>query len=123
MRRTICDAVNGSCMAFPDRLRCHVSSVAVLTRLQAMGLLSPRCFARPVVCRIEQRPGVRCSASRAWEMIDAGISAGGSDFKPAEVVRPALVVARALLCVRKTAVGQAQQGSTVSIDQVNLDQT
>jgi len=55
-------------------------------------------------------------------MIDAGISARGRDGQPAEVMHPTLIVAGALLRVRKTAMGYAQQGAAVPVDKVDLDQ-
>src|SRR5258708_36634320 len=55
-------------------------------------------------------------------LIDAGISAGGRQGQPAKVMRPTLVVAGALRRVGKTAMGHAQQGAAVPVDQVDLDQ-
>src|SRR5215831_1549025 len=57
-----------------------------------------------------------------WAMIDAGISARGRDGQPAEVMHPTPIVAGALLRVRKTAMGDAQQGAAVPVDKVDLDQ-
>jgi len=55
-------------------------------------------------------------------MIDTGISAGGRNRQPAEVMHPTPIVADALLRVRKTAMGYAQQGAAVPVDKVDLDQ-
>src|SRR6266481_4502278 len=55
-------------------------------------------------------------------LIDAGISAGGRHGQPAKVMRPTLVVAGTLRRVRKTAMGHAQQGAAVPVNQVDLDQ-
>src|ERR1700730_16717892 len=66
----------------------------------------------PVVLGVTRR----CAA------IAAGISTGGRHGQPAEVKRPALVVAGTLLGVRKTAMGHAQQGAAVPVYQVDLDQ-
>src|SRR5262245_33930265 len=66
--------------------------------------------------------GVALSLTRRWATIDAGVLAGGRDRQPAEVIRPPLVVAGALCGVRKTAMGHAQQGAAVPVDQVDLDQ-
>src|SRR6202011_5434823 len=60
--------------------------------------------------------------SVTWATIDAGISTGGRHGQPAEVMRPTLVVADALRRVGKTAMGHAQQGAAVPVDQVDLDQ-
>jgi hypothetical protein len=57
-----------------------------------------------------------------WAMIDAGISARRRDRQPAEVMQPTPIVAGALLRVRKTAMGYAQQGAAVPVDKVDLDQ-
>src|SRR5260221_3225664 len=74
-------------------------------------------------------PDMLCSAAQdasplsgMGTTIDAGISAGGRHGQPAEVMRPALVVAGALRGVRKTAMGHAQRGAAVPVDQVDLDQ-
>ena len=57
-----------------------------------------------------------------WAMIDAGISARRRDGQPAEIMHPTLIVAGALLRVRKTAMGHSQQGAAVPVDKVDLDQ-
>src|SRR6266516_8179611 len=66
--------------------------------------------------------GFALSVTRHWAAIDAGISAGGRHSQPAEVMRPTLVVAGTLRRVRKTAMGHAQQGAAVPVNQVDLDQ-
>src|SRR6516165_8267326 len=55
-------------------------------------------------------------------MIDAGVSAGSRDGQPAEVMHPTPIVAGALLSVRKTAMGHAQQGAAILVDKIDLDQ-
>jgi hypothetical protein len=55
--------------------------------------------------------------------IDAGILARGGHGQPAQIMRPTLVVAGALLRIRKTAMGHAQQRAAVPLDQIDLDQT
>src|SRR6516162_7352611 len=54
--------------------------------------------------------------------IDAGIAAGGRYGQPAKIMRPTRVVAGARRRVGKTAMGHAQQGAAVPVDQVDLDQ-
>jgi hypothetical protein len=57
-----------------------------------------------------------------WAMIDAGISTRRHDGQPPEVMHPTPIVAGALLRVRKSAMGHAQQGTAVPVDKVDLDQ-
>jgi hypothetical protein len=66
--------------------------------------------------------GVALGVMRQANVI-AGISAGGRHGKPVNVMRPTLGVAGALRRVGKTAMGHAQQGAAVPVDQVDLDQT
>src|SRR5215470_3468805 len=54
--------------------------------------------------------------------IAAGILARGGHGQPAQIMRPTLVVAGALLRIRKTAMGHAQQRAAVPLDQIDLDQ-
>src|SRR5215467_1505313 len=56
-------------------------------------------------------------------MIDAGISAAGCNGEPAQVMRPAPIMACALCLIGKAAMGHAQQCAAVSFDQIDLDQT
>src|SRR5262249_9302160 len=55
-------------------------------------------------------------------MIDAGISAAGCNGEPAQVMRPAPIMACALRLVGKAAMGHAQQRAAVALDQIDLDQ-
>src|SRR5215510_14604245 len=55
-------------------------------------------------------------------MIDAGISAAGCNGEPAQVMRPAPIMACALRLVGKAAMGHAQQRAAVPLDQIDLDQ-
>jgi hypothetical protein len=57
-----------------------------------------------------------------WTIIKTGISADGRDGQPAEIMRPTSIVAGALLRVRKTTMGHAQQGAAIPVDEVDLDQ-
>src|SRR5947207_2042810 len=58
----------------------------------------------------------------SWAGIDARILAGRRHRQPAKIVRPAPAVAVALLCIGKTAMGQADQRAALPVDQVDLDQ-
>ena len=50
------------------------------------------------------------------------IAAGCGHGQSFEVMRPTLLVAGAFLCVRQTAMGQADQRPAILVDQVDLDQ-
>src|SRR5882757_2916352 len=59
---------------------------------------------------------------RRGAQVGAGIFAGGRYRQPAKVMRPTLGVAGALCFAGKTAMGHAQQGAAVAVDQIDLDQ-
>src|SRR5262249_1682249 len=84
-------------------------------------------FALEIIQRAEESTAPRgrgreLKSALRRSMIDAGISPAGCNGEPAQVMRPAPVVACALRLVGKAAMGHAQQRAAVALDQIDLDQ-
>src|SRR5262249_44394874 len=81
-------------------------------------------WCRLMPTRFAVRAG-RCAGSnnmRSGAVIWAGIAACSRDREPVEIIGPAPRVSRALRFVGKTAMGHPQQGATVAVDKIDLDQ-
>lgn len=75
---------------------------------------------RRLLADCARRPGqLRLAAPHT--AISAGISAGGRNGQPTQVVRPTRIVIRALCRARETTMGQPQQSATIPVNKIDLD--
>ena len=75
-------------------------------------------FRQFAACRTRQAD-LELNVAPCRATIDAGISARGRNGEPPQVMRPTPGVVGALHRVRKTAMGHAQQGATIPLDEVD----